>query len=347
MSRPGTAQTLSFRPEEPAIGRPGEPATGDARKHDRPWRSLVGEEIDIGRILRGLLAVAALLVLVHLPAAFDVRFADVGSVIPSIDTFDPARVPAALSAYLATLASGSLGVSSLNAEPVADVLRSRFALSFRILIWGVATAAVLTLPLGWAASRFGGRRPAAVAFNLLGTALPNYLFVWLIQAGILMAASFGLRGLNLIYPAAREPLLWDIVLPGVAVGLPAAVAAASILTASLDRVHDRDFIRTAYAKGLSRRQVLRRHVWRHAAADLLDAAPALTVLLFSDLIIVERLFFVPGAGSYLVSITRHDLDQPVIAGIVVTFGAIYLAVETISAVLLHYVDPRLREAGEA
>jgi len=132
-----------------------------------------------------------------------------------------------------------------------------------------------------------------------------------------------------------------LILPAVALALPQAAILARVMRSSLLDMLGEDFIRTARAKGLSRRQAL----WRHAVRNAL--IPVLTIigLQFSFLlaggIVIEQVFFLPGLGRLIFqAISARDLI--VVESVVMLLVALVILVNFTVDLAYAAVDPRLR-----
>ncbi|MBZ0122737.1 MAG: ABC transporter permease, partial [Roseovarius sp.] len=132
-----------------------------------------------------------------------------------------------------------------------------------------------------------------------------------------------------------------LTLPAVALALPQASILARVMRSALIETLGEDYIRTARAKGLSRRQALWGHALRNAMIPVLTIVGLQFSFLLAGVIIIENVFFLPGLGRLVFqAIAARDL-------IVVESGVMFLvfAVVVVNfAVDLAYawVDPRLR-----
>jgi peptide/nickel transport system permease protein len=170
----------------------------------------------------------------------------------------------------------------------------------------------------------------------LGLTIPNFVFAtWLIllfstQLGWLPTGGWG------------EPKHY--IMPVIAYSLaPTALVARYVRVSILEALHA-DHVRTARAKGLSERRVLRLHVARNAMI------PAVTVLLpeipniLTGSIFIESVFRIPGLGSFFVTSTISR-DYPMILALVLLVAAVWGITYLITDVLYTILDPRIRIGG--
>ncbi len=244
--------------------------------------------------------------------------------------------------WVTGLLRGDFGQSWTYKTPVADLIADRIWVSLPLAIYALILSTLIAFPAGiYAASRRGGPGDITImGVTQLGVAIPNFWFAMI----LVLIFAINLRWFSAGgFPGWDDPLqaIKALTLPAIALALPQAAILARVMRSSLLDMLGEDFIRTARAKGLSRRQAL----WRHAVRNAL--IPVLTIigLQFSFLlaggIIIEQVFFLPGLGRLIFqSISARDL--------IVVEGVVMLLVFTVIvvnfAVDLAYaaVDPRLR-----
>ena len=135
--------------------------------------------------------------------------------------------------------------------------------------------------------------------------------------------------------------LKGMVLPGFALGTGAWAFLSRILRSSMLEVLGEDYIRTARAKGLSRRRVILRHALKNAMLPVITLIGLQTGFLLSGAVVVEQLFALPGLGSLLVTsvITK---DFPQIQGLVLLFALLIVLINILVDLSYAFFDPRVR-----
>jgi peptide/nickel transport system permease protein len=144
-------------------------------------------------------------------------------------------------------------------------------------------------------------------------------------------------------PFADSPLRWAgaLIVPWVLVGLPLAALLMRLTRASVREVLAEDFIRTAGAKGLDERTVLRRHAMRAAAAPVIAATGMTVNLTITNVVLIETVFGIPGVFGHMKNAIGYG-DFPVLMGITIV-GAAFIALGNLLADLaLAWLDPRTR-----
>jgi peptide/nickel transport system permease protein len=248
--------------------------------------------------------------------------------------------------WLGGLLSGNFGTSYTYHVPVADLVRQRVLVSLPLALFAIVLSTALAIPVGVAAA---ARRGGAVDAGLMGVAqvgvaLPNF---WL---GLLLILAFAVHLAWL--PASGFPG-WDagvwagcraLILPAVALALPQAAILARVTRAAVIDTLGEDFVRTARAKGRSRRAAL----WRHAVPNALVPVVTLIGLQFSFLlagtVIIENVFTLPGLGRLVFqAIAQRDLI--VVQDLVVLLAGSVILVNFLVDLVAASIDPRLRRAG--
>ncbi|WP_026770023.1 ABC transporter permease [Asinibacterium sp. OR53] len=186
----------------------------------------------------------------------------------------------------------------------------------------------------------------SVFASVLGISAPSFFM------GIVLAYVFGFvlsryTGLHMtgslfdIDPFTGKSLqLKNLVLPALTLGIrPLAIITQLTRSAMLD-VLDQDFIRTAYAKGLSRKRVIFRHALRNALNPVITAVTGWFAELLAGAFFVEYIFGWKGIGKVTVD-ALEKLDFPVVMGSVLVTASFFILVNLIADLLYGIVDPRV------
>ena len=246
-------------------------------------------------------------------------------------------------AWIIGLATGDFGISYTYSVPVAELIVERLALTVPLALIAMALTVVIALGLGlYAASHHGKAGDWGVmAFGQVGIAIPNFWFAILlilffsVQLGWFSAGGF--PG----WSAGVLPALQSLVLPAISLAIVQAAILARVTRSSVLEVLREDFVRTARAKGLTRRQALWRHVLRNALIPVVTIMGLQFANLLTGTIIIENVFYLPGVGRLVFqAITQRDLI--VVKDVVVLIAALVVVVNFCVDVLYAVIDPRLR-----
>jgi peptide/nickel transport system permease protein len=144
------------------------------------------------------------------------------------------------------------------------------------------------------------------------------------------------------WEAGLLPALKALVLPAVALAVAQAAILARVIRSSLLEVLGEDFVRTARAKGLSKKQSLWRHALRNALIPVVTVIGLQFAHLLAGTIVIENVFALPGLGRLIFqSINQRDLM--VIKNVIVLLAAMVITINFIVDLLYLAIDPRLRQ----
>ncbi|MDF0596617.1 ABC transporter permease [Psychromarinibacter halotolerans] len=249
-------------------------------------------------------------------------------------------------AWVGGMLQGDFGISYTYRVPVADLIAARLGVSLPLTLYAIFLSTALAIPLGvWAATRHG--RPADLAImgvTQLGIAVPNFWFamilvlIFAIRLG--WFASGGFPG----WDAGLFAGLKSLTLPALALALLQASILARVMRSSLLETLDRDYIRTARAKGLSRGRAVLRHALRNALIPVMTILGMQVSVLIAGAIVVENVFFLPGLGRLIFqAVTQRDLI--VVEAVVMLLVFAVVLVNFLVDLAYAVVDPRLRRSA--
>lgn len=233
------------------------------------------------------------------------------------------------------LARLDLGRSLYSQRPITELLAERLPATLELAAAALLVTLIMAVPLGLlaAARHDTAWDHGAMAFSLLGVSIPNF---WM---GPLLILVFAL-GLGWFPVSGREGA-GAVVLPALTLGSSLAAILARMIRSSVLEVLGEDFIRTAYAKGLSRRQVLIRHALPNALLPVITILGLQLGTLLAGAVITETVFSWPGIG--LLTIEAIQLrDYPVVQACVLVIALTYVLVNMLTDLLYALIDPRIR-----
>ncbi len=239
---------------------------------------------------------------------------------------------------------GDFGTSYTYRTPVADIIFDRLWISLPLALYALSLTVLIAFPAGvLAASKRGSNTDLAVmGATQLGVAIPNFWFAMLL---VLLFA------INLRWFSAGGFPGWDegfwicmksLTLPATALALPQASILTRITRSALLDTLTEDYIRTARAKGLTRKQALWRHAFRNAMIPVLTILGLQFSFLLAGAIIIENIFFLPGLGRLIFqSISQRDLI--VVESVIMLLVFAVIMVNFLVDLAYGFVDPRLRK----
>ena len=249
--------------------------------------------------------------------------------------------------WLGGLLRGQTANSISYDTPTAELIAERLRVTLPLAAMAMSLTVVLALALGvYAASRHNGPGDVGVmAASQIGIAIPNFWFAILLILLFAVQLQWVSAG---GFPGWTEDDgggLWEgiraLILPAVALALVQAAILARVTRSAVLEVMREDFVRTARAKGLTRRQALWRHVLRNAMIPVLTVMGLQFANLVTGTIVVENVFVLPGVGR-LVFQAISNRDLIVVRDVVLLLAGVVVVVNFIVDVLYAIVDPRLR-----
>jgi peptide/nickel transport system permease protein len=238
-----------------------------------------------------------------------------------------------LLSYIGGVLHGDLGYSYVSQTSVTSLLAGRLPATALLMAAGIA----VELAVGGALGLWDGLRPkrswvlASINIGLLS--VPTFTF------GFLLLLLFGY--VWPVLPVSGGLGAAQLVLPALTLGLLGVPYYAIVVRDQLREVLPAPFVRTALAKGLTRRQILRGHVLRVVVPPVLTMAGMDVALFLSGVVFVEDIFAWPGIGQLQVQ-AFGNVDRPVLMGTVIVAAAAVVVMNLVVDLLRLVVDPRVR-----
>ncbi|MCC5864249.1 MAG: oligopeptide ABC transporter permease OppB [Wenzhouxiangella sp.] len=219
---------------------------------------------------------------------------------------------------------------------VNDLIAQGAPVSFTLGAIALVLALLIGIPIGaWAALR--QNRPAdyaAMSVAMIGISIPNFVVAPLLI--LLFAITLGWL------PAGG----WEftpsrMVLPVITLALPMIAYIARITRASMIEVLHSSFIRTARAKGMPEKTVLLDHALKPALLPVISYLGPAAAAILTGSVVVERIFTIPGIGSYFVQ-GALNRDYTLVMGVVILYGILIILFNFLVDLLYAWLDPRIR-----
>ena len=257
-------------------------------------------------------------------------------------------LPEQLLVYATRVVRGDLGQSFVHGRPVAAIIAERLPATLLLIVAALTLSTAIGIALGVLAARQVGR-PADLALRtgaLLTHATPSF---WLAQmAAITLALGTGWFPVQGLTDARRALIGWRYVLDiAHHLVLPTLVLAAGelALTTRLTRTGvlealATDYARTARAKGLPERAVVR-HALRNALLPLVTVVGSRAGMVVTGAVLVETVFAWPGLGQLLLS-SIQTRDVPVLLGLFLLASTTVIVANLVTDLAYAWLDPRIR-----
>jgi peptide/nickel transport system permease protein len=257
-------------------------------------------------------------------------------------------LPVQLEKYMVAVAHGDLGTSYVRRQPVLGVILERLPNTLLLDAFALVVAIAGGVWLGSVAARKPGSAgdAAVTVLSMLFYAVPQF---WL---GMMMVLVFAVW-LNVLPPFGIETLgsdasglarLGDVarhmILPGATLALYFLASYARLTRTAMIEVADQDFVKTARAKGLPERVVVRRHILRNAAIPLVTFAGLQASILVGGSVLVENVFSWPGIGT-LAWEAVQGRDNPLLLGIFMVTAILVCLFNLVTDIACSIADPRV------
>lgn len=250
--------------------------------------------------------------------------------------------------------SGNWGQSYVSRRSVGEEIRMRLWNTIQLILWGILFSMIVAIAVGvYSASRqYSALDYSFTAMAFIGLAMPPFFFA-LVAIDFLVFRPRGWFGLD-------EPLLYSVgkrsaagggfgdyarhlVLPVLTLSVQLVAGWSRYQRSSMLDVMSADYIRTARAKGVSRRRVLLKHGLRNALIPLTTVMAIDIGLLFGGLIVTETIFSWPGMGQLFVNSLIQGDTNILLPWLMVT-AMFVLLFNLIADLLYGILDPRIRLA---
>ena len=249
--------------------------------------------------------------------------------------------------WLAGLLRGDWGDSYAYGSPVRELIGERLWLTVPLALLAMALATVLALSAGIyaAAHHRKGGDISVMVLAQIGIAIPNFWFaillILLFSVQLQWFSAGGFPGWSEGDGGGVWPALKALALPALSLAVVQAAILARITRSAVLDVLREDFVRTARAKGLSRRAALWRHVLRNALIPVVTVMGLQFANLLAGTIVVENVFYLPGLGRLIFqSIANRDLI--VVRNCVMLLAAMVVLVNFVVDLLYAVIDPRIQ-----
>lgn len=245
--------------------------------------------------------------------------------------------------WLGGMVTGDFGQSYTYAVPVRDLVAERIVVSLPLALMALILSTIIAIPVGvFAAAKRGSLADTGImAVTQFGIAIPNFWFalllVYILAIWLRLVPAGGFAG----WEAGVGEALKALMLPAIALALPQAAILARVTRSAVLETLGEDYIRTARAKGLSRRATLWRHALRNAMIPVVTIMGLQFAYLLAGTIIIENVFYLPGLGRLVFqAIALRDLI--VVESVVMMLVATVIAINFAVDLTYMWIDPRLR-----
>ncbi len=242
-----------------------------------------------------------------------------------------------------------LGRSYQSRRPVTEVLIEALPGTLVLAFSAMLIACIAGIGLGVLAALKKGTwmDSGIIISSIAGISAPSFFMAILIAYifGIVLHDQTGLNFTGSLFTinaltGKSELELRNLILPAITLGIRPLAIIAQLTRSSMIDVLSQDFIRTAYAKGLSRRRVILRHALPNAMNPVVTAISGWFAELLAGSFFIEYIFGWKGIGKLTVD-ALEKLDYPLVMGAVLLSACIFIFINLLTELIYRYFDPRI------
>jgi peptide/nickel transport system permease protein len=245
--------------------------------------------------------------------------------------------------WLGGLVKGDFGVSVHTGEAILPQILKRFSITLQLTLFAVLIGWSIAIPLGiLSAIRVHSKTDIVVRIAaLLGISVPNFAVGTLLL--LVLSLYFGW------FPPIDVVSFWEdpgealqvFLLPAITMGIVIAAGVLRMTRSAFLETMEKDFIRTAWAKGNSIWTVVFGHALRNSSIPIVTIAGMQIGYLLGGSVIVEQLFSIPGLGQYVLE-GIYQRDYPVVQGGVLFVALVFVLVNLLIDIIYTWIDPRIK-----
>ncbi len=245
--------------------------------------------------------------------------------------------------WLAGIPQGDLGKSISLSQEVSRLIWDRLPITLPLVGLSSLLSLLIALPAGvYAAQKRGSLTDVlVVTLTQVGLAIPSF---WLgIMFVLLFAVTLGWLPANGWTNWSDDPLkaARSLVMPVLTLALGQAAGLVRMVRSSVLETQSQDFVRTARSKGLLEGVVIRKHILRNAAINILTLVGIQFGQLLAGGIVVESVFNIPGLGLLGLQAVRSS-DYPLVQGVVFVIAMMIVLINLVVDLMYGALDPRIR-----
>lgn len=244
-------------------------------------------------------------------------------------------LPLQYASFVGRALTGDFGTSIRHRQPAMSMVLERMPATLQLTAAAFTIALLIAIPLGILSALYPNSLidRISVVMALFGQAIPTFLL------GIVLILFFAVQ-LRWLPSSGRGGLEY-LILPALTLGPYSAAVINRLLRANLREVLNKDYIRTAKAKGFSDSAIMLRHALKNAAIPVVTVMGLQIASLLSGSVVTETVFAYPGAGLLLVQ-ALGNRDFPVVQAFVILTGVLVILINLVLDLLYALLDPRIR-----
>ncbi len=236
--------------------------------------------------------------------------------------------------FISRLLSLDLGTSVFSGSSVTTLILQRLPATLELTLVSIVLSCLWGIPLGvlTAGTKSKLLDFTGTSLGILGMSIPGYflgpVLIWV------FSVRFG------ILPVGGRENLSSLILPSLSLALPLGAILMRMTRASMQEVLTQEYIRVAYAKGISRRRLYFTHALKNALMPIITVVGLQVGMLLTGTVITETIFSWPGLGSLLFDAISQR-DYPIVQGCIIIIACIYVLVNFLTDLLYTVANPKV------
>ena len=246
--------------------------------------------------------------------------------------------------WITSFLSGDLGFAYSTGVSVLALTASSLPVTIELALFGTISVVIMGIAIGM----FSARKPGSARdffgqlFGLLALAVPGFVLSTAIVT--IMANRFGYFPNGYEYMTPWEDLwmnLQQMLFPSIVLGIAVAAPVMRTTRSALLETVDKDFIRTAFGKGLKNRTVQFRHVLRNSLIPIVTMTGIQFGYLLGGAVIVEKIFALPGMGRQILD-AINKREYATVQSSVMIFAILFVTINLVTDLIYRRIDPRIK-----
>ena len=247
--------------------------------------------------------------------------------------------------WLTEMLRGNLGYSYKNFQPVADLIGSHIGPTLLLMGVSMVLGLLIAVPAGIysAVHRYQKRDYAVVSASFLFSSVPGFflalvlIYFFTVHLGWLPSSGMYTAGVG----GGLIDLIRHLAMPALVLAVGVAGGNIRYIRSAVLEILEMDYLRTAKAKGMGRRIVIRKHALRNALLPIVTVIGMQIPTLFGGAVIVEKIFSWPGLGLITMDAVTGR-DYPLIMGVCLLSAVVVLLSNLLTDILYALVDPTIQ-----
>ncbi|MGA1159222.1 MAG: ABC transporter permease [Candidatus Nanopelagicaceae bacterium] len=246
--------------------------------------------------------------------------------------------------WITSFLSGDLGFSYATGTPVWELTKPALLVTTQLALFGT----ILGVFMGVTVGMFSARKPGSARdfagqfFGLLALAVPGFVLSTTIVTVMANRFQYFPNGYEYMSPVEDLSMnLQQMLFPSLVLGIAVAAPVMRTTRSALLETVDKDFVRTAYGKGVKPRIVRIRHILRNSLIPIVTMTGIQFGYLLGGAVIVEKIFALPGMGRQILD-AINKREYATVQSSIIVFAILFVTINIITDWVYRKVDPRIK-----